>query len=174
MKILDPLYKWIICQIHLFITFWESLQSFSPKPQFWKKGAGRQKSTGMNHGAEEEAVGVPWGLSLPPSLMEVSAEMEMTARLEQTPESQARWCPMGALWCTVSEGHGPGHGKHGTPSYGRTHAATTVHVLGGHRPRDPHSGGIVQTKKQKKTMLRYYPLLTCTWWFMVSKNWVII
>lgn len=68
MKILDALYKWIIRQIHLFIRFWESLQSFSPKPQFWKKRAGRQKSAGMNRRAEEEAVGVPRGLSLPPSL----------------------------------------------------------------------------------------------------------
>ena len=69
MKILDPLYKRIICQIHLFIRFGESLLSFSPKPQFWKKRAGRQKSAGMNRRAEEEAVGVPRGLSLPPSLV---------------------------------------------------------------------------------------------------------
>lgn len=47
--------------------------------------------------------------------------MEMTARLEETPESQAGWCPHGSS---------PVYGKHGTTSYGRMRAATTAHVLG--------------------------------------------
>lgn len=44
----------------------------------------------------------------------------------------------------------------------------------GHRPRDPHSRGMCADQKSSKKLRGDSILLTCTWQFVVRKNWVII